>query len=125
MGFRCPLGFYLGREEEWLFFSISAIIIILVNFCINIFLSESKLNVFPENCYILLRYGILSIMDKVMKKLVQPNLLPIVKHGINSSPAELIWELKIFLNENFEYNNHFFIFRYIFIGRGLEINSWL
>lgn len=83
------------------------------------------MNVFPENCYILLRYGILSIMDKVMKKLVQPNLLPIVKHGINSSPAELIWELKIFLNENFEYNNHFFIFRYIFIGRGLEINSWL
>lgn len=38
--------------------------------------------------------------------------------------VELIWEREIFLNENFEYNNYFFVFRFIFIGRGLESNSW-
>lgn len=112
-----------GKRSAY-FFSISVIIIVLVNCCINIFLGESKLNVFPENCYILLRYGILSFSwIKSWRNYNQVIPTPLIgKHGI--FPAELIWERKIFLNENFEHNNHSFVFRFIFIGRGSESNSW-
>lgn len=125
MGVRCPLGFWFWKGRGVLiFFSISVIIIVLVNCCINIFLGESKLNVFPENCYILLRYGILSFSwIKSWRNYNQVIPTPLIgKHGI--FPAELIWERKIFLNENFEHNNHSFVFRFIFIGRGSESNSW-